>query len=202
MILLLLVLGLVFASGCKATVDTRVSEGARGKIKKIAVLDFKSTIPEREERSHHLATAFGFATKHFPRGRDLIQAAITTELQNWGKYQIMERQRLNKLLEEQKLSMTGLTEKGVETIGKLLNVDGVLFGTVTKFTKDYTLYVYNKFIVNVHIRLVEAATGKQVWTAKSRFEGPYTDESEAADKISVDIVNKLRTQFPEGESGG
>jgi hypothetical protein len=42
---------------------------------------------------------------------------------NEGKYKVIERRHLSKILEEQKLSMTGLTDSDTVKLGKLLNLD-------------------------------------------------------------------------------
>lgn len=62
----------------------------------------------------------------------LIPEELTTRLFQTGEFQVVERQLLNKVLEEQKLGMSGMIDaSSAAQIGKLLGVDAIVTGTVT-----------------------------------------------------------------------
>ncbi|MBN1540946.1 hypothetical protein JW992_02290 [candidate division KSB1 bacterium] len=59
---------------------------------------------------------------------------LVTALVKTGRYQVIERQELNRVMEEQKLGASGLvTQQTAAEIGKLLGVDLGIFGSVTEF---------------------------------------------------------------------
>lgn len=62
----------------------------------------------------------------------LIPEELTTRLFQTGEFQVVERQLLNKVLQEQKLGMSGMIDaSSAAQIGKLLGVDAIVTGTVT-----------------------------------------------------------------------
>lgn len=62
----------------------------------------------------------------------LIPEELTTRLFKSGQFQVIERQLLNKVIEEQKLGMSGIIDaSSAAEIGKLLGVDAIVTGTVT-----------------------------------------------------------------------
>ena len=63
-------------------------------------------------------------------GLSLSDMAITY-LHNTGKFNVVERTRLEQVLKEQEFQLKDLVETQVAQIGKLLGADAVVFGTVT-----------------------------------------------------------------------
>lgn len=83
-------------------------------------------------------------------GRFLAEELIT-RLYQTKKFKVIERQLLNKVITEQKLSLTGLVEQGAaRQLGKLLGVDAIASGTVTDLGKS----------LRVNARLINAGTGE------------------------------------------
>jgi TolB-like protein len=61
-----------------------------------------------------------------------IPEELTTRLFMTRKFEVLERQLLNKVLEEQNLGMTGLIDaSSAARIGKVLGVDAIVTGTIT-----------------------------------------------------------------------
>ncbi len=61
----------------------------------------------------------------------ILAERIITHLAQHKEIKVVERSKVNKLLEEQKLSLTGLTDSATtKKIGKILNVDALLTGTL------------------------------------------------------------------------
>lgn len=59
---------------------------------------------------------------------------LVTELVKSGKYSVIERQELNKIMAEQNLGQSGaVTAQTAAEIGKLLGVELAIFGSVTEF---------------------------------------------------------------------
>jgi TolB-like protein len=81
---------------------------------------------------------------------DAVADILSTELFNSQRFNVIERQAITRILEEQKLQMTGVTDmnQAVE-IGKVLNVAKIMIGSVSRLG--------DTFIVNT--RLVDVKTG-------------------------------------------
>jgi len=78
---------------------------------------------------------------------EAVTDLLRTELFNTGSFKVIERQRIVQIIEEQKFQASGMTDtdRAVE-IGRLLNVEKIMIGTVTKL--GYT-YIINTRIVDV-----------------------------------------------------
>jgi TolB-like protein len=103
----------------------------------LAILDFKS--PESQ--------------------RDLGQGCLellSAQLANVPHITLVERSRIEDIVDELSLSMSGLTEQEGVQIGKLLDADYVLFGGISKFGNTNT---FTARIVNVSTGQIEAARG-------------------------------------------
>ncbi len=85
---------------------------------------------------------------------DMIRRKLVTQLVNATRFKVVSRQRLDKLLEEHSLSLSGaIDEKSAVEIGKLIGVDGFIDG--------YATMENEKFILN--FSLIETSTGVIVW---------------------------------------
>jgi len=89
------------------------------------------------------------------RGRDkeiaqYIQEDITTTLVNSGQFNVLERFKLETVLNELKLSQTGIMDsQQAKKVGKLLGADLILTGTFAKMGKSW----------NANLRLINTETG-------------------------------------------
>lgn len=80
---------------------------------------------------------------------------LRTELFNTGCFKVVERQRIQKILEEQRFQSTGVTDTDqAAEIGRLLNVQKIMIGTVTLLGGTHIL---NTRIVDVQSGQVELA---------------------------------------------
>ena len=92
-------------------------------------------------------------------GRDKVSGTAvadryTFELMRAG-YDVIERQRLESILKEQELGMTGLTDpKTSLKIGKILGVQGFVFGSASGKPNAFS----------VMTKLVDTETGTTVWS--------------------------------------
>jgi TolB-like protein len=92
-------------------------------------------------------------------GRDKVSGTAladryTNELMKAG-YDVIERQRLESVINEQKLSMTGLVSPETSVkVGKILGVQGFVFGSVSGKPDAFS----------VMSKLVDVETGSTVWS--------------------------------------
>ena len=81
---------------------------------------------------------------------DAVADILSTELFNTNRFNVVERTAIAKILEEQKLQMTGITDMSrAAEIGKVLNVEKIMTGSVSRLG--------NNIIINT--RLVDVETG-------------------------------------------
>lgn len=113
---------------------------------------------------------------------EAVTELLRTELFSTGRFSVVERQKIKSVLDEQKLQMSGVTdsEQAVE-IGKLLNVQAILLGSVSKFGMTYLV---NTRLVNVRSGLVVLAESKECRGGESKLPDTI---SELADAIAEQI---------------
>lgn len=132
----------------------------QGKKKRIAVLTFEDK------------TSSGYRWGYYKDVGDGVTEMILTELVKSGKYQVIERTRIDKLIAEQKLQQSGLvSEQSAVEIGKLLGVELAVFGAVTEFgykEDGQRARVFGKSVsvgkkgatVGIDIRIINVTTGE------------------------------------------
>lgn len=107
-----------------------------------------------------------------------IAEELTTALFNSGKFHIIERNLLNKVLEELKLSQTGaVNPSSAKELGKITGVDAVVTGTIQD--------LINRVAVNC--RLIETETGNIFAAASEKI---LKDKSIAALLNEIIETNK------------
>ncbi len=125
----------------KVTIETRLQDLTdqiilslnKEQSSKIAVIEFSNL----QGRTTHL-------------GRYVAEELITRLFRS-GEFEVIERQLLNRVLQEQELSLTGiLDEASVVKLGKLLGVQAIATGTITDLGKT----------VKINARLISTLTGK------------------------------------------
>lgn len=134
---------------------------------------------------------------------DGVADMLTTALVKSGKYIVMERQEIDKVLSEQKLGQSGLvTAESAVQIGKLLGVELAIMGSVTEFGyskkdvggrfKGVGIGVKKqKATVAVDVRLVNTTTGEILAAENVRKE-----ESSGGLRVSTPKIGfKNRTEF-------
>lgn len=109
-------------------------------------------------------------------GRFLAEELVT-RLGDLEKFKVIERQLLNKIIAEQKLSLTGIVDPAsAKRLGKILGVDAIVSGTVTNLAQ----------IVRVNSRLISTETGEVFATAAADI---FKDES-VTGLLAAQSINK------------
>jgi len=106
---------------------------------------------------------------------------LRTELFETGKFQIVEREKMNDILEEQGFQQSGCTsiECAVE-IGQLLNVQVMIAGNIGKIEDLYSL----------SIRMIDVSSGAIIRTATKDYEGRL---SEVLTEVVPETARELAT---------
>ncbi len=119
----LLLLLLVLAFGC-SSVNKSVYVNPQMKsynVKTIVVLPLENNNSERYK-------------EYFPEAPEVIRDALESSLIKTG-WQIIEREKISKVLAELQLQATGLTLENSVKIGKMLNADVIIIGQVTSYVQ-------------------------------------------------------------------
>ena len=144
---------------------------------------------------------------------------LVTELTKSGKFIVVERDRMEKIMEEQKLQSQGMTDPlTVAQVGRVLGLEAIVIGAVSQFGvktegSDYLISQTKKQVadVTVDIRLVDVQSGAvlmadsgkgQAKSKKGSFlgmgtKGGYdeTIEGEALRAAIVQFVTNIASQL-------
>lgn len=130
------------------------------------------------------------------RGAAAMQDVFITELVKSGKFRVIDRERLDLIMQAKKVSLSGEVDQSTAMqMGKLLGVEYLLVGAVTEYGKtDPSAHGRgvkrlpgfgagrSTFVAAANARIMNAETGEIVWADEARFEDSNT-------KVSVDGEN-------------
>lgn len=146
---LILLSAVLLISGCVGPTVYIKDDFSAEKAKRIAVLPFESS----EKNLGFLATDI-----------------FTSEFVTMGKFEVVERGQLAKIVEEQKLGQQGALDAAtIKEIGKMLGVDAVVVGSIYpnyryKQTEYSTFAAKEIKNINLNVRLIEVETGSILWS--------------------------------------
>jgi TolB-like protein len=122
-------------------------------------------------------------------GQTLTEMLITALIQG-DRFNVMERVQLEKILEEQSLSQTGVidAETAIE-VGKLSGLEGVIVGSISQL----------KTSIEADTRLIEVETGKALAAASSNVNS-IDDIRELANDLARQLSAKAILIVPETDS--
>lgn len=137
------------------------------------------TLPEIPFADRPVIAVIDFRNKTGNPGYDNLMEGITgsmiSELQSTKHFRIIERERLNAILDELKLNLGGLVNPDkAKEVGKILGVDALLFGNLSsvKYSKNkQTIFIAwteeQKVEVDMDARLVNIETGEVLAASKA-----------------------------------
>lgn len=113
---------------------------------------------------------------------EAVADLLRTELFNTGSFKVVERAKIQRILEEQRFQMSGVTDTDqAAQIGRLLNVNKIMVGSVTKLGQTF---VINTRIVDVQSGLVTLAEASECRGGEEQLPTAIT---ELALKISYKV---------------
>ncbi len=141
------------------------------------------------------------------------QDMFITDLVKSGRYSVIDRERLDALMREKNLSLSGdIDPSSAVQAGKLLGVEYLLFGNVTEFgttekkARGGWGVAFNvkkrEFVAALDARLVSTTTGEIVWADTAKKEesnvnvnvmgfGGGVDDQRMFDKVLRPVVEEL-----------
>lgn len=92
-----------------------------------------------------------------------VSDMFVTEMLKAGRYELVERSQMAKVLGEAELALAGLSASRAAEIGAMVGADGVIIGTVDEYgTVAYRGHPYP--VVGVSARMIDCKSGKVVWS--------------------------------------
>ena len=89
---------------------------------------------------------------------------LTTSLVKTARFEIVERNKIDKVFKEQNFGMSGMVdENSAAEVGKLLGAEYIVFGSITSATRkdiDKFGYILVRIEVGIDVRAVNTTTGK------------------------------------------
>lgn len=132
----------------------------------------KSLTPRKEKASGYVAV-MRFESVGIDSGVSMVITDVfTNQIQAGGKYRVMERSQMNKILSEQGFQNSGAcnnAECAVE-IGRLLSIDNMFIGSIGKLGESWV----------INIRIINIKTGEIVSNLSEQVIGKVDNLSSAA----------------------
>lgn len=106
---------------------------------------------------------------------------------NYGKKQfsVIERDQLDRVITEQRFSLTGLTDDSVKTIGGLLSAEYLVTGAVSKL----------KSLYEIELRLINVETGVIAATHKAKMPIKEFEQQESIKDIIIPRKKTIGAQY-------
>ena len=167
--------GFVF-TGCAAKTLNHASLDAaqlkEEKIQRVAVLLFESPLMDMQAGLH-------------------ISRLFELNLLNSGLYKIVDRGEVEKILGEKGMyPYPGIPSPKLRQLGDLLQVDGVILGSVSQ---------YGRFDLAFTARLISVKSGMVLWSISQTGGGMFTPISEVADNTVRSAVMDLKATLSPGK---
>ena len=141
-----------------------------------------------------------------------IESQLRSKIISWGEYKIVERGKLEKLLQEQRLSLSGLTEEQVVEVGKMVGTNIILTGTVTDLVQDesylrhlnqpsYEADQYERvYSFSLNLRVISVESGEILWEEEKNFSSK-TDGYMNVKRRSEEEMKKKREEAVQAGTG-
>lgn len=143
-------------------------------------------------------------------GAEAMQDVFVTELVKSGKFRVIDRERLDALMAEKNLSLSGAVDPSTAIkAGKLLGVKYFLTGSVTEYGADeaggsgFGISVKRKkFVAAANARVIDTQSGEILWADEARADaksakvrvrgiGGGVDDGRMFDKVMKPVVEEL-----------
>lgn len=155
--------------------STRIRQKQATTVKETEKVESKYTGPKRR------VGVVGFDVKAaYAKNRlgDVATDIMITELVKTGKFIVVERDRLDKILDEQKMGQTGvINPKTAAKVGQVLGLNAIVTGSVSQFGakkegKDFLISQSKRQIVEatVDVRVVDTETGQVLFADSGKGE--------------------------------
>ncbi len=174
-------------------------DNLRGKIKSRSVTKMRSEFTSQTETSEEegassykpYVAVFTFEESNSQAkglGKTVSEMLITALIQK-QKYTMMERTQLEKIMQEQSLSQTGvIDEEAALKVGKLAGLEAIILGSVTRLNRT----------IEADVRLIDVETAKALGAAYGKVED-VEKIRDLANKLAVELGKMASSIQPKAE---
>ncbi len=113
---------------------------------------------------------------------EFVSERLRIEVFKIGKYRLVERQKINKVLEEQKMYLMNENEDYVRKVGGLLSADEIMIGSLSYLSGVYYL----------NVKIIDVKTSEMVFGETEKADS-VSDLSSAAERIATTISGGKKT---------
>ncbi|TGL64059.1 CsgG/HfaB family protein [Leptospira sarikeiensis] len=105
-------------------------------------------------------------------------------------FTVLERSKLDKLINEITLSKTGITESEGLNLGKIVNANSAVFGKITNYSVARRR-LRKHFVAEIILKGVDIETGEIIWESTLKGHTPFTN----GQQTFLDTENNLYDKF-------
>ncbi|TGK00477.1 curli production assembly/transport component CsgG domain protein [Leptospira selangorensis] len=105
-------------------------------------------------------------------------------------FTVLERGKLDKLINEITLSKTGITESEGLNLGKIVNANSAVFGKITNYSVARRR-LRKHFVAEIILKGVDIETGQILWESTLKGHAPFTN----GQQTFLDTENRLYEKF-------
>ena len=168
----LLLLAALVGTGCATSQKTKMEQDVSANVTQHAESQY--TGPKRRVGIVDFENKTTYGTRLGTAASDIL----VTEMVKSGKFIVVERDKMNKLMEEQKLGMSGAIDpKTAASVGKMMGLSAIITGSVSQFGvattgSDYLVTQSKKQTAQctVDVRVVDVETGQVIWADSGKGE--------------------------------
>ncbi len=92
-----------------------------------------------------------------------VSDLFVTEVLRSGKYELVERGQMAKVLSEAELALAGLSASRAAEVGNLVGAEGVIIGTVDEYA-NVAQRGHPYPVVGITARMIDCKSGKVLWS--------------------------------------
>ena len=144
--------------------------------------------PQIQQENIQRVAVFVFESSYIdPQAGTHISRLFELNLQQSGMYKIVERAEIEKVLRERGAPLSPAAPPlSIRQLGDLLQVDGVVFGSVSQ---------YNRFNLGFTARLVSVKSGLVLWSISQTGGRFFAPLSQVADEAVKEALLELQAKF-------
>lgn len=118
---------------------------------------------------------------------------LTTELFNSKKFRLVERSRLKEILNEQRFQESNLSNRQIQSLGKILGVRKIIVGEVSADGFYGSVSMNNKRNITANVRILDVQTGFIDVSITCSIIDVVSNET--LQKFATDIVIKIMENY-------
>jgi len=149
-------------------------------------------------KDRHIAVLPFFNLTAYPHAGKIVSDLVLTEMYALTDFQIMDQTKVMSILNKEDEDMERLmSQTTAKKIGKMLNVDSVIYGSVTEFR--YKRSLNEVPVASISIRLLDIKSNRILWAGSKSSVGGicwFCDDAltRLAQTIAHDLVKSIQPQ--------